>query len=749
MRASCLVACLLSAAAYGQPGWWGGLGKGLRPAFTRKGTLPEAKRDPDQEFRILSSRKSSYKGDNVSASGNVHATFQGYEIFADSLVGNRKTQVFRLEGKSKLIGASETIEGGTVTVDFKNNSFSFEDGKARLEPERMEKRTTGDVFVRAGSGGGTQRDFSAQNGAMTTCDLDPAHYELKYDRARVLPGKRLELRGVSLKVLGHTLFKLPMLVLPLDRNAPKHLPEVGQSVDEGYYVKTRISVPLPGESYIDNRIDFMSKLGVGLGFDYNYTNSKTNGKLTGYAVSGGDRSKVFTIDHLQRLGSASLNLNGTYQQSNYLTAPTSTLWNASGILQVPRSGGTMRLSYNKNSSTSSGFSSANEVIGFGDDGRLFGAQSRFDVSYSKAVSSGFGTPTKNESVDIRYGASADFRSFSADLIYQRNIPVGQVANFYSSSDMTPMLTLKSTAQKLVSEGLAKAFPFTVEASIGELVNPSAISNPRVTRINFDLGFRRNDRVGSKVSVDWGSEFKQGLYSDDTAQYVLGHNANLNYNFARDSSLSVSYQYLRAFGYTPLTIDSSGRYDSFSFDLNYRPTKSLTLTAQTGYDIFQSSVGEVPWQFIWLRSKYNPGQWLDFGLSASYDTFSQAWSNIRLDSQVRFGRTNVTAGARYDGIRSQWAGLNVLIEGFKVGRLTTNALFDYNGYSKQFDSQHYQFIYDLHCAEAVLEIMDNQTGFRDGRTIGFYIRLKALPFGSSFGYGTRGNSLGGGSFGSGN
>lgn len=728
--------------------WWSGFAHQVKAVVKKGGTLPEPKRELEKTFKLIHADKASVNGDLVNAEGNVHATYQGYEIFCDKLTGSRKTQVFRLEGNGKLIGATETVEGQTVTIDFKNESFSFDNGKARLAPERLQGQTTGDVFVKSTGGSGNQSDFSTQNGLLTTCDLDPAHFELKYDSNRVLPGRRIELRGVSLEVLGHTLFKVPMLVLPLDRDAAKHLPEVGQSVDEGYYIKNRFSVPLPGESYLDHRFDLMSKLGIGLGLDYVYTTAKLNGKFTGYGTTGGDRSKIFTLTHQQRLGSSTFNVDTVYQKSDYLTAPSSTLWNTNMFLQVPRPGGASRLSYFRNSSDSSGFSTKNEVVSFGDNGRLFGTQSRLDLTYTKAVTSGFGTPTKNESVDVKYGATAEFRSFTTDLLYQRNIPVGQVSNFYTSSDITPMLTLRSNAQKLTNPSFARSLPFTVEASIGELVNPSAVTNPRVTRINFDLGFRRSDKLGSRINIDWGSQYKQGLYSDDTAQYVLGHNANMQYHFAKDSSLGVNYQYLRAFGYTPLTIDSSGRYDSFSFDLNYRPTKLFSFSAQTGYDIFQSSVGEVPWQFIWLRSKYTPGKWLDLGVSASYDTFSQAWSNLRMDSSFKFGATNLTASARYDGIRAKWAGANLLVEGFKTGRVTTNALFDYNGYSKQFDTQHYQFIYDLHCAEAVLEIMDNQTGFRDGRTIGFYIRLKAFPFGSNFGYGTRGNSIGG-SYGSGN
>jgi hypothetical protein len=41
----------------------------------------------------------------------------------------------------------------------------------------------------------------------------------------------------------------------------------------------------------------------------------------------------------------------------------------------------------------------------------------------------------------------------------------------------------------------------------------------------------------------------------------------------------------------------------------------------------------------------------------------------------------------------------------------------------------------------LEVIDNQTGFRPGRQVFFFVRLKALPFTSPFGVGSFGQALG--------
>src|SRR4029079_829550 len=102
---------------------------------------------------------------------------------------------------------------------------------------------------------------------------------------------------------------------------------------------------------------------------------------------------------------------------------------------------------------------------------------------------------------------------------------------------------------------------------------------------------------------------------------------------------------------------------------------------------------------------------------------------------RPGATFVSIGANYDGLRKVWGSTNLLVDGLKWGRLKMSTLLQYNGYIKQFLTQQYSFAYDLHCAEAVLQVLDNNTGFNPGRQVLFFLRVKALPFESPFGVGS--------------
>jgi LPS-assembly protein len=163
---------------------------------------------------------------------------------------------------------------------------------------------------------------------------------------------------------------------------------------------------------------------------------------------------------------------------------------------------------------------------------------------------------------------------------------------------------------------------------------------------------------------------------------------------------------------------------------------------TGYDFnLVKQHAQTAWQQVALRAEYKLSNYFRANATSVYDTIRHSYSSTRLDITWVPGETYVSFGAKYDGIRNKWAAANIYVDGFKWGRLRTSVLLNYNGYTKRFDAQHYSFIYDLHCAEAVLQVIDSGAGFNSGRQIYFFLRLKALPFDTPFGTGQRGQPIG--------
>ncbi|MEQ1934977.1 MAG: hypothetical protein ABL962_14050 [Fimbriimonadaceae bacterium] len=248
-------------------------------------------------------------------------------------------------------------------------------------------------------------------------------------------------------------------------------------------------------------------------------------------------------------------------------------------------------------------------------------------------------------------------------------------------------------------------------------------------------------IAKRWNIDLAGSYKQGIYSDDTAQYSTGFNGSLRYNLGTKTSANFRYNFLEPHGSTPFDFDRTGRYNLATMDLSVEPLRNFLIGAQSGYDFRLEQEQQTAWQSLGVRSEWTPAKWFSLRSLSTYDTFNKAWSNVRLDLAYNPGGTRVGIGARYDGFRHTWGNVNLFVDGFKMGRLKVSSLLAYNGYLKQFEARHFAFTYDLHCAEAILQVIDNPIGFRPGTQISFFIRLKAFPFDSPFGLGRSGQSYG--------
>ncbi|MBX3112631.1 MAG: hypothetical protein KF857_11545 [Fimbriimonadaceae bacterium] len=700
--------------------------------------LPPAQPDGDDTLRIIESHGLRFEGDKVVASGGFRARLRGYEFWAEKVEGDRVSNVFVLDGDAHVVGKADRLAAERLVVDFRDGSYRIFEGTSEVSPEHSKGRVTGPVFVTAKEGRGKGGFFVGTDGHVTTCEYLSPHFSIEAERTEVVADRFVKLRHVRVKLLGRTILTLPELVIPLEESARRLVPEIGQSQDEGLFVKAKYFIPTAGLNYLIARLDYMTKLGLGTGLDYRYQDSRTTGGATLYSILGNDNTLTGTWAHRQMFGSNVLSFENTYQRNNYLTAPDSTLWSSRAQMSFNGRQGSTNIGFFRNSSSSSGFDSTNQSINFGHSYRWnAGLSTRLDLNFSEnKYATGGTTQSDNERVDIRFLATQEWKPLTAEFQYQRSVSVAGTSDLGRQSDRTPQLSLRSDTGRLFGSKWPRDLArFTAE--IGEYIDTS--TQRPLTRMNWDTQSHLMTSRG-RSSLDLNGRFEQGLYSDDTAQYVLGYDARWSYEYAARSSFNFSYRNLKGVGFTPLPIDQTSRYDAVSFDQTYRPGRNWTFSLQTGYDVYQGAQGQVPWQTVGFSSVYNPNPATRVQFFSNYDTYSRAWSTFRLDGVFPLGGARVNLGVRYDGLRSQWAAFNVQMLGIKRGKFELGFLAGYNGYTQQLEAQQYQLKYDLHCGEAVLEISDNRAGFRSGRTIGLFIRIKALPFTNSFGVGQRGQNV---------
>jgi LPS-assembly protein len=714
--------------------------KGNPPLPPKHETLPEPV-EQTRAYRVVRTGQSRRRGNTVSMTGGTEFFVRGYHVFADEAEGDLSTNVFTLTNKVRIIGTDTVITGEKITVDFNNRSYRSINAESQLTPQLVKGKLKDNLYVRGEESFGTARETHTHNGGLTTCNLEHPHYEVEAVDTNVRTGRRAIFRKARLRAFGKTILNIPFLSVPLDDRTYRYLPDFGQSRDEGYYVKSRYGIPLRGDNNFDARVDYMSKLGSGLGGDYVYNNANINGVARLYKITGPGDSLVLSNQHRQQFRFGTLSVDNDFQQNNYLTAPGSTLLNTRANLVIPQGdAATTTLGFNRNGNQGSGFESENRTITLTDD-RRFGRRtsSNIDLSWLTNRNVYTGSPsTDNQEVDVRFRANHDLERAVASLEYQRNIPIGDNPNFFSGSDRTPVLSLESDSRRLFGRGFDSILPFRTQLSFGEFHDARS---GQINRSFFNFNFNRPDRGNRRFRADFNGQFRQGIYSDDTAQYVVGAGANLSYRLGRDTSANLRYNYLRPEGFAPLSIDRTGKSHLVSTDVNFRPQRYLLFGAQTGFDFLRAKTQDVGWQQVGIRSEFTPTNFFNLRALSTYDTVQGIWSSVRLDLNYRPGATLLSIGARYDGFRKSWSNANLYLNNLKMGRTSLSAILSYNGFTKRFDAQQYSFVYDLHCFEAVVNVSDYGTGFRAGKEIQFFLRLKALPFDSLFGIGRRGQPLG--------
>lgn len=692
-------------------------------------------------LQIVKYGQAERDGNTVRMSGGVEFIYRGYRTFADEAEGDLSTEVFTLRKNVKVVGADGVVYGELVTFNYKERSYVAENGSGTLAPSALSNLTTGDLYVRSERARGTERELNADLADCTSCDYEEPHFHFRSKSVTVRRGKRIILRNTAFYLLGYRIFNIPYLVIPLNDRQYNYLPEVGQSQDEGYFVKTRIALDVPGDNTLVSRVDYMTKLGAGLGGDYSYNSPNAAGALGIYGITGRSRTFNLTNNHRQRFKWGELGVDTDYQQNNYLAAPGTTLLSNRLQLNIPSRTGQTTIGFQRNQSRFSGSNSVNENLTINDSRRI-GTRTNIqsDVSFT-TTKNDFGVSSfSSRQADVRFQANQDFKELTGSVDYQRSIPIGNNPNFFSAGDRTPVVTLSTDSRRLHGTGRSFLFgmPYRTSLSVGELAD---LRNERQTRTSFDFQFNRSEPGNRRFRSDTNGSFRQGVYSDGTAQYVVQAGQNWSYSLGKGMAWSVRYFYNRPEGYTPILQDRSGNSHQVTTDLTAPVLPGMKFGFQTGYDFLRVRTSDVGWQQIASRIEYEPRSWINFRTLATYDTINQLWNSVRLDLTYRPGATFFGISARYDGFQQRWSNANLYLTNLKWGRTRFSAAASYNGFTKQFDATQLNFVYDLHCFELVANITDTRTGFRSGRDIQILFRIKAFPFNSSFGTGRGGQPFG--------
>lgn len=196
------------------------------------------------------------------ARGNAVITYQGTRILADYAEVDTDAKKAYAKGHVMIFKRDvPRLQGEEIYYDFGNHTGSFPNARAINEPFYARGKDIQQVRE------GVEK---IKGGTVTTCNLEKPHYEIRCKSATLYVDEKLIMRNATIYVLGHPVFWLPWLDIPL--NWPEIPLQVmaGHTTEYGAYIELSKGITFNKYLWGKAHIDWRSKRGFGAGWDQYY-----------------------------------------------------------------------------------------------------------------------------------------------------------------------------------------------------------------------------------------------------------------------------------------------------------------------------------------------------------------------------------------------------------------------------------------------------------------------------------------------
>ncbi|KAF0133887.1 MAG: hypothetical protein FD145_999 [Candidatus Saganbacteria bacterium] len=237
--------------------------------------------------------KYSEDTDTIFAQGSVEMQFENINIKSDSLAMNSKTKIITAEGNVIMKSSEYNADGDFMTYFLSDETALFSNFKTKLSPEGVK----GNIYLSAQYADNQKLKWLGKKGAMTTCDYyNSPHYKNTAYKMEYYPNDKIIGYSVTFYVGSVPCMWAPYVVYDLKKKSKRNW-TFGHNEVEGDFVKTFWDYP--AGVYL---IDYMSKKGLGLGIEHNYSFKQNGtGKLYLYLLNESDfpnlKDRVVKINH--------------------------------------------------------------------------------------------------------------------------------------------------------------------------------------------------------------------------------------------------------------------------------------------------------------------------------------------------------------------------------------------------------------------------------------------------------------------
>lgn len=706
-----------------------------------------------------------------TARGNVQVRYKGYTLTADRADADLDAGEVLFSGNVVVLAPNgQKAEGGktgTLRLNLRRDTYTIFGARSTVGPQSLNLGIILPLFIYGGVITGQPGLIDARGSSFTTCDFLDPHYYFQARQVYVLPGRRLVGKNVSLYRKNKRILTLPYFFVPLDRRFSRQtlVPQVGQTPDEGVFIKYAFGYALADSLPGILRLDAMQKKGLGTGFEQNYGSpnapNKPRGLFSLYRLYDTGRkleNLTGSLNHQQTFGTVALSLNSQFQRNSYF-AGTGSSRGQNTQINLTRSVGNLDTALRTSLSSNDYGAGRSQTLttAFDQTFRPTRAEqlvTRFDFSqFTSPTVAGLGGASDRRQLESNLDYTQRGHLFDLELLGTAFTQLGHSttgSTFFSGTERLPELRLASDVLRVT--GLRTFLPASTrfDLSLGEF--NEAFSHTRTERARFNLDLGSNTRhLDARNSLDYGGSFQQGFYGDDTAQYVLNGRAGYRLRIGSKSSAGVSYLYLRPYGFTPFQFDFTGSSNLSSLFFSYQETRQFQLSLSTGYDFNRAHGGNgiaaLPWQNLSVRSLFAPNPSFGLRTTASYDLNRNTLLDLTNYLRVRgaYG-TALDLSSRYAPQQHKFSNiygnlnLPLTYDPHEDAGYRLRAIGGYNGFTRRFEYKGLALTRAWHDWEATLIYQDDPTGLRPGSGLTFNFRLKAFPAFEPFATGQLGQSF---------
>ncbi len=673
--------------------------------------------------------------------GNVTARYRNLIVTAAKGEVDYKTRLAVFEGNVCFKIGVQEAHGERVEFNIDKLDWSVKPAKTTITPEFAKGKLRAPVFAGATEVSGIRdRQMSIKDADITTCDLPHTHYDLTARSVSVFPNDKIVFRHATFTALGRRLVTLRRVTFPIKEitKNPSLIPRIGNSAEEGAYVKLGYTASASKSSMTFLNADLMQRKGIGIGVQNYYKTVGGKGEIYLYALNDKNISKTTLtgrFNHSQMLfGDVLLAISSDLRSNSYTYAPQSMSFE--NKLSFTRSLENSKTSLAIGQSVSSVYTRTETLTGSLIDKRTFDSKTYLNTSFAYTgynYSNGTRARLVSQTLYSKRGDKYDW-GLSAQQLTDLSDEAFVGKGVYGGIEKLPELSISSDTARL-GNFLPFNIPGRLSFSYGKFTQLPSIQRDR-TLIDINT-----PSTPHKISNTWtalfGGGFKQFAYSDNTAQYSLDASAQLSKNLTNTSTFALTYRYQQPRGYTPFRFDYVGKYNILNANLDINQSDKFKFSLIGGYNFQQPSS---PWQDSVLRFSIQASPSLLFYTATGYDFNNSQWRQVINQVRIRAGKEfKLDIGSRYNPLTSELAVIKGALETPVGDKLHVQALAGWDGTTNSFDYRSIKITRDLHCWEASVIFVD-QGGFYHNQGIYFNMRIKAFPYLDNFGMGNFGQAL---------